>query len=95
MPLTIVDGRPPQYQGDLNLATLTAIIHNSVATTYAAWDAANKTVTITKGAHQGAWYPPPENTDYYFDVKVNGDPREWHSLLTHPADNASVVLANV
>ena len=95
MTLTIVDARPAHYQGDLDLATLTAIIKNSAATSYAAWDAANKTVTITKGAHDGTWYPPPNDTSYYFDVTVNGDTREWHSLLRKPADDTSVVLANV
>lgn len=94
MALTIVDARPAQYQGDLTLAVLTAIIENSVATTYAAWDAANATVTITRGAHVGTTYFNP-HTDYYFDVRVTGDQRNWHSLLNNPADDTSIVLANV
>ncbi|MGB3243908.1 MAG: hypothetical protein WBB25_05210 [Sulfitobacter sp.] len=95
MGLTIVDGRPEKYKGDLDFAILKDIINNSLYnTTYSDWYKENKTVTITNGAHDGSFYPEYE-TNYYFDVVVSGDARTWHSLLKKPAGKNSSVLANV
>lgn len=95
MGLTIVDARPERYKGDLDFAILKDIINNSLYnTTYGAWNTANKTVTITNGAHEGSFYPE-YNTNYYFDVTVSGEARTWHSLLSKPAGKNSNVLANV
>lgn len=95
MALTIVDARPAAYQGNLSLATLTSIIDNSrFNTSYGAWSTANATVTITRGAHEGSFYPD-YNTNYYFDVTVSVQPGTFHSLLNNPSDANSSVLANV
>ncbi len=95
MGLTIVDARQPRYEGDLDFATLKDIINNSLYnTSYGTWSSEGKTVTITKGAHNGAFYPEYK-TSYYFDVTVSGDAREWHSLLPEGATKNSNVLANV
>lgn len=91
MPITYTDARPDQFKGDLDWATLVAIMNNSLGVEpWTSWNNANTTVTVTKGAHEGTHYFEPVKTDYYFDITVPGS-REMHCLLHKPATDQSSV----
>lgn len=95
MTLKFEDERPAAHKGDIDIEILKKIIANSFFnTTYGAWNAAGSTIIFTNGAHEGTYYPA-QKTNFYFDVKVDDDPRIWHSLLKNPSDENSNVLANV
>ena len=83
IPMDITDARGAQTQGDIALAGLQNLILASAP--LAAWaNSAQHAIRITNGAHNGAWYPPPYNTSYYFDFEYvgAGAPQgRYHALL--------------
>ena len=57
---------------------------------FGGWNEENAAVSITNGAHQGAFYP--EFGDYYFDISVNGGDVQ-HCLIANPSSANNEVLA--
>jgi hypothetical protein len=93
MPMRFTDNRPAAHQGDLPLATLEAIMRNSIfnaSLPFGGWNAENASVSITNGAHQGTFYPGAG--DYYFDISVNGG-GVLHCLIANPSGENNEVLA--
>lgn len=92
MALSFIDARPAAHQGNLPLATLEAIMTNSIYTPpFNGWSRANATIRITNGAHHGAFYP--NYGDYYFDITVDADPTVLHCLISNPANANNHVLS--
>ncbi len=90
--MTFTDKRSNNQQGDLPLQALEAIMNNSkFALPFSDWNRNNFNITITKGAHQGTYYPDLKSS-YYFDISVNGS-AELHCVIPNPSDKNSNVLA--
>ncbi|MEJ2322678.1 MAG: hypothetical protein P8Z31_10225 [Gammaproteobacteria bacterium] len=90
--MRFTDNRPAAYRGDLPLATLEAIMMNSIynrSLPFGGWNAESASVSITNGAHQGAFYPGLG--EYYFDISVNGG-GVLHCLIANPSNENSEVL---
>jgi len=93
MPMIFTDNRSAAHQGNLPLATLEAIMTNSIydaALPFGGWNAANAAVSITNGAHEGTFYPALGN--YYFDISVDAGPVQ-HCLIANPSNAQNQVLA--
>jgi hypothetical protein len=91
MPMVFIDNRPAAYQGNLPLATLQALMTNSIfdpTLPFHGWNAANAAVSITNGAHLGAAYPLG---NYYFDISVAGVVG-LHCLIANPSNANNQVL---
>jgi hypothetical protein len=92
MAMVFTDNRPAAHQGNLPLATLEAIMTNSIydsALPFGGWNTGNAAVSITNGAHEGTYYPGLGN--YYFDISVNGGSVQ-HCLITNPSTANNQVL---
>jgi len=93
MPMVFTDNRSAAHQGNLPLATLQALMTNSIfdlTLPFRGWNAANAAVSITNGAHQGTFYP--NLGDYYFDISVDGGGVQ-HCLIANPSNANNQVLA--
>ena len=92
MPMTFTDNRPAAHQGNLPLATLQALMTNSIFDAnlpFGGYNAANAAVSIQKGAHEGLFYAGLGN--YYFDISVNGGD-VLHCLIANPSTAHNQVL---
>ena len=92
----IIDVRPERYRGDLAWDALVALIQ-AYDTPDGRWQELARgpeglALRVTRGAHQGAFYPA-YGTSYYFDVRTEDEngvsPFDHHALL-NPAGTAII-----
>ena len=92
MAMTFTDNRSAAHQGNLPLATLQALMTNSIYDKdlpFGGYNTANAAISIQNGAHEGTFYPGLGN--YYFDISVNGGD-VLHCLIANPSDANKQVL---
>lgn len=92
----IIDARPAHYKGDLSWDALVALIGAYDPDDSPEWQALAQgpegyALKVTRGAHQGAYYPA-YGTNFYFDFRTvddSGEGAEHHALLS--ADGTAIV----